>query len=141
MGVDDPSLATFNARSARIDEVEDLVASYTAARTRAEVADTLQAQGIEAVPVADFGDLHEDPQLAYRSHWVEGEHPVLGVRCYERNGYRLPKDAGGFRRAHSPTLGEDNDWVLHDVLGFDDAEIASLVTAGTIETPEREERA
>jgi crotonobetainyl-CoA:carnitine CoA-transferase CaiB-like acyl-CoA transferase len=138
IGVDDPSLSTFDARSARIDEVEDLVASFTSTRSRSAVADTLQAQGIEAVPVADFGDLHEDPQLAHRSHWVEGEHPVLGARCYERNGYRLPGDAGGYGRAHAPLLGEDNDWVLGDVLGLGDAEIAGLVETGAVEKPERE---
>jgi benzylsuccinate CoA-transferase BbsF subunit len=138
LGVNDPSLATLEARAARIDDVESMVAAYTSTRTRAELADTFQGQGIEAVPVADFGDLHEDPQLAHRSHWIEGEHPVLGRRCYERNGYRLPQDAGGFARAHSPTLGEDNDWVLHDVLGLDDAETASLVDAGAVEVPDGE---
>jgi benzylsuccinate CoA-transferase BbsF subunit len=138
MGVNDPSLATLDARSARVDEVEDLVASYTSTHTRSVVADTLQAQGIEAVPVADFGDLHEDPQLAHRSHWIEGEHPVLGARCYERNGYRLPGDAGGYGRTHAPVLGEDNEWVLGDLLGLGDAEIAALVETGAVEVPERQ---
>ena len=141
IGVDDPSLAKAEARAARVDEVESLVAAYTATRSRADLADALQTLGIEAVPVADFGDLHEDPQLAHRTHWIEGEHPVLGPRCYERNGYRLPNDAGGFARAHSPLLGEDNDWVLRDVLGLDDAEIAGLVEAGVVETPEKEKTA
>jgi crotonobetainyl-CoA:carnitine CoA-transferase CaiB-like acyl-CoA transferase len=137
IGVDDPSLATLDARAARIDEVESVVAAYTATRTRAEVAETLQGEGIEAVPVADFGDLHDDPQLAHRAHWIEGEHPVLGARCYERNGYRLPADAGGFGRAHAPLLGEDNDWSLRDVLGLDDAAVRALVEAGAVEVPER----
>jgi crotonobetainyl-CoA:carnitine CoA-transferase CaiB-like acyl-CoA transferase len=137
IGIDNPSLATFEARSARVDEIEAMVAAYTSSRTRGEVADVLQAQGIEAVPVADFGDLHEDPQLTYRSHWIRGNHPVLGVRCYERNGYRLPGDAGGYGRVHSPLLGEDNDWVLRDVLDLGDADIVSLVAAGAVEVPER----
>jgi len=136
-GVDDPSLATFAARAARVGDVEAAVAAYTSTRTRAEVADALQSEGIEAVPVADFGDLHDDSQLAHRTHWVKGEHPVLGARCYERNGYRLPGDAGGYDRAHSPTLGEDNDWVLRTVLGLDDDAIALLVEAGAVEVSER----
>jgi benzylsuccinate CoA-transferase BbsF subunit len=136
IGVDDPSLATFAARAVRIDDVEAMVAAYTATRTRAEVAATLQAEGIEAVPVADFGDLHDDPQLAHRSHWIEGEHPIRGPRCYERNGYRLPDDGGGYERPHSPLLAEDNDWVLHEVLGLDNSEIASLTETGAIEVPD-----
>jgi benzylsuccinate CoA-transferase BbsF subunit len=135
MGVDAPSLATFQARADRVDEVERMVAAWTSPRSRIEVAQRLQAEGIEAVPVADFGDLHEDPQLRHRSHWILGDHPVLGRRWYERNGYRLPDDRGGYDRAHSPLLGEDNDWLTREVLGLSDAEIARLVESGAIETP------
>ena len=43
---------------------------------RVEVAETLQAAGIEAVPVQDFGDVHDDPQLAHREHFVAAHPPV-----------------------------------------------------------------
>lgn len=133
LGVEDPSLATFQARVARIDEVEAVVANWTSSRSRREVADQLQAAGIEAVPVADFGDLHDDAQLKHRGHWIRGEHPVLGRRWYERNGYRLPDDRGGYQRAHSPLLGEDNDWLTREVLGLSGDEVARLVEAGVVE--------
>jgi crotonobetainyl-CoA:carnitine CoA-transferase CaiB-like acyl-CoA transferase len=135
MGVDDPSLARFDARARRIDEVEAMVAAWTKSRSRLDVAERLQAAGIEAVPVADFADLHDDPQLQHRGHWIRGEHPVLGPRWYERNGYRLPDDRGGFARAHSPLLGQDNRWLAREVLGFADAEIDRLTKSGAIETP------
>jgi crotonobetainyl-CoA:carnitine CoA-transferase CaiB-like acyl-CoA transferase len=129
---DDPSLATFEARARRVDEVEAKVEAWTRSRSRIEVAERLQTEGIEAVPVADFADLHEDPQLRHRGHWIRGEHPVVGKRWYERNGYRLPDDRGGYQRAHSPRLGEDNDW-LREVLGLPHVEVARLVEAGAIE--------
>jgi crotonobetainyl-CoA:carnitine CoA-transferase CaiB-like acyl-CoA transferase len=135
MGVHDPSLATFQARVERIDEVEATVGAWTSSRSRLEVAERLQAEGIEAVPVADFADLHDDPQLGHRGHWIRGEHPVLGPRWYERNGYRLPDDRGGFARAHAPCLGEDNGWLTREVLGLSEAEIARLEKSGVIETP------
>ena len=65
-------------------------------RTRAEVAEQLQAAGIEAVPVQDFGDLHDDPQLAHRGHFEPHTHPFLGAGLYERNGFRLSR-LGGLR--------------------------------------------
>jgi len=133
--VDDPSLATFATRAARIDEVEAMVASWTRSRSRSEVAEQLQRAGIEAVPVADFADLHDDPQLAHRDHWIQGRHPVLGRRWYERNGYRLPNDRGGYERAHAPVLGQDNEWLARDVLGLPDTERARLTRSGAIETP------
>ena len=90
----------------------DDVEAWTAhAATRAEVAETLQAAGIEAVPVQDFGDLHDDPQLAHRGHFEPHTHPFLGPGLYERNGFRLAACPGGYDQA-GPTLGQDNDWVL-----------------------------
>jgi benzylsuccinate CoA-transferase BbsF subunit len=122
-------------RAARIDEIEATVAAWTTSRPRLDVAEQLQAAGIEAVPIADFADLHDDPQLAHRGHWIRGEHPVLGQRWYERNGYRLPDDRGGFARAHAPLLGEDNAWLTREVFGLSDAERARLEQSGAIETP------
>src|SRR5207248_6133061 len=63
LGFDDPSLATLEARLERADDIEAAVEAWTATRTREEVADLLQAAGIEAVPVYDFGDIHDDPQI------------------------------------------------------------------------------
>src|SRR5439155_20894727 len=68
-GVDDPSLATVDARRARVDEVESAVAAWTRQRTRTDVAELLQRNGIEAVPVQDFGDVYHDEQLAARGHF------------------------------------------------------------------------
>ena len=94
------SLATLAARAAREDEVEALVAAWTRPRTRDEVATTLQAAGIEAVPVEDFGDLHDDPQLAAREHFETLEHPFLGVGAVRAE--RLPALATPPRATTAP---------------------------------------
>jgi benzylsuccinate CoA-transferase BbsF subunit len=96
------------------------------------VAEELQAAGIEAVPVQDFGDLHDDPQLAHRGHFEPHEHPFLGPGLYERNGFRLAACPGGYDRA-GPTLGQDNDWSLREVLGLSNAEIDALRATGAVE--------
>ncbi len=132
IGLDDPGLATFEDRRARVDEVEEEIAAWTATRTRADVAETLQELGLEAVPVQDFADVHGDPQLAARDHFVELEHPFLGPGLYEKDGFRLSDAACGYDRA-GPTLGQDNSWVLGEVLGLDDAEQQRLVEAGAVD--------
>jgi len=129
IGVGDPSLATLDARLARIDEVEAAVAAWTASRTRLEVAELLQAAGIEAVPVHDFGDLHADPQIAHRGHFVPLTHPITGPRPYQHNGFRIDGLESGYARP-GPTLGQDNEWVQAEVLGLSDAERAQLRDAG-----------
>jgi len=132
LGADGTGLATLAERRARVDEVEALVSAWTATRTRTEVAETLQALGVEAVPVQDFADVHHDEQLAARDHFVELEHPFLGPGLYERNGFRLSGAASGYDRA-GPTLGQDNDWVLGGILGLDTDTQSRLRDEGAVE--------
>jgi benzylsuccinate CoA-transferase BbsF subunit len=115
-------------RSVAGDDVE----AWTRTRTRLEVAEQLQALGIEAVPVFDFGDLNDDPQLAHRGHFVPLEHPCVGPGLYERNGFRLGACPGGYERT-GPTLGQDNDWALREVLGLTDGDIEALRETGAVE--------
>jgi crotonobetainyl-CoA:carnitine CoA-transferase CaiB-like acyl-CoA transferase len=96
------------------------------------VAQQLQTLGIEAVPVEDWGDMHDDPQLALRNHFERHTHAFLGPRLYEHNGFRLSDSPGGYDQA-GPTLGQDSEWVLHDLLGCTDEEVAALRESGAVE--------
>jgi len=131
-GIDNPALATYEGRRQRIDEVEHLLGAWTAARNRDEIAVLLQEAGIEAVPVQDFGDLHDDPQVAHRHHFQPLVHPVMGPGLYERTGYRLSDADAGYDRS-GPTLGQDNDWVLHELLGLSAADVERLERDGALD--------
>ena len=132
VGIDEPALGRLDARRARVDEVERVVGSWTARRSRAEVAALLQAEGIEAVPIEDFGDIHDDPQLAARGHFVALTHPFMGPGLYERNGFRLSDAPSGYDRA-GPTLGQDNEHVLGELLGLSPGEQERLRAEGAVE--------
>ncbi|HET9730582.1 MAG TPA: CoA transferase, partial [Acidimicrobiia bacterium] len=108
------------------------IAAWTTTRTRAAVAAQLQALDIEAVPVQDFGDLHDDPQLTQRRHFEAHTHPVLGAGLYEHNGFRLESTTAGYDRA-GPTLGQDTDWVMRELLGLTEADIKTLRESGAVE--------
>ena len=107
-------------------------AEFALGRTRLEVAEVLQAAGIEAVPVEDFGDVHSDPQVAHREHFVALTHPFLGDGLYERNGIRLSDAPSGYDRS-GPTLGQDQDWVLDDLLGLTTAVRDALAADGVFD--------
>jgi benzylsuccinate CoA-transferase BbsF subunit len=109
----------------------ETIARWTATRTRTAVADALQAVGVEAVPVADFADVAVDEQLVARGHFVAHDHPFLGPGRYERNGLRFSSAPGGYDRP-GPTLGQDNDWVLGELLGLDAATIERLAVDGAL---------
>ena len=135
IGLDAPTaarLATLAARRGAVDEVEDLVARWTAGRDAGSVAAQLQDLGIEAVPVADLGDASADAQLHHRGHFVTLTHPCMGECGYERNGFRLSDAAAGLHRS-SPTLGQDNDYVLGEILGLGEAERRRLADDGILE--------
>ena len=135
IGVDDDAarrLDRFEARRAAVDEVEALVSEWTATRSADEVADTLQAAGIESVPVADLGDASADAQLHHRHHFVTLEHPCMGECGYEHNGFRLSDAPAGFTHS-SPTLGEHNEYVLGEVLGLEATERQRLADDGVLE--------
>jgi benzylsuccinate CoA-transferase BbsF subunit len=119
-------------RHEHIDEVEGIVAAWSASQSAEGVAALLQSRGIEAVPVADFADVFEDPQLAHREHFVPLLHPFMGEGRYERNGFRLSDAPSGYERA-GPTLGQDNDELLSGVLGLGADEVATLVKEGAVE--------
>ena len=132
IGFDDPSLATLEARLERVDDVEAAVEAWTATRTREEVADLVQSAGIEAVPVWDFGDVHDDPQVMSRAHFVRLTHPFMGEGLYERNGFRVSDAPSGYTRT-GPTLGQDNDWALVQVLGLSPDDRRQLEADGALD--------
>jgi benzylsuccinate CoA-transferase BbsF subunit len=109
----------------------DDVAQWCSTRSALEVCELLQAAGVEAVPVQDFADVHADPQLTHRGHYVRLTHPYLGAGDYERNGFRLSDGDGGYERS-APTLGQDNACVLGEILGLSTAEQAELQEAGAL---------
>jgi crotonobetainyl-CoA:carnitine CoA-transferase CaiB-like acyl-CoA transferase len=132
IGVEDPSLTRLPARLERADEVEAALSRWTARREVDDVVRILQDMGIEAVPVQDFGDVVADPQLAARGHFVTLVHPAMGEGIYERNGFRLSDAPAGYART-SPTLGQDNDHVLQEILGLSPTEIDKLGADGAFD--------
>ncbi|HEX6311983.1 MAG TPA: CoA transferase, partial [Acidimicrobiia bacterium] len=124
--------STLAERLEHEDEVERLVAAWTRQWDSLELAELLQARGLEAVPVADFGDVHDDPQVAARDHFVALTHPFLGQGLYERNGFRLSAARSGYSRP-GPTLGQDNDFVLGEVLGLSAARREALAADGAFD--------
>jgi crotonobetainyl-CoA:carnitine CoA-transferase CaiB-like acyl-CoA transferase len=131
-GITDPTYATLAGRRGREDELEARLGAWTRERTPLEVAELLQARGLEAVPVQSFPEVFDDPQLAARGHVERHTHPVLGVWDYERNGFRLSDAPSGYRGA-TPTLGQHSDEILADLLHCSAAEIEALRASGGVE--------
>ncbi len=132
-GLDAAAHPTLAARLRDNDAIEALLADFTRQRDAQQLACELQDAGVEAVPVADFGDLFEDAQQwAARAHFIALERARTGVFHYERNGYRLDNDAGGYA-SPTPLLGEHTGQVLQQQLGYSAGRIAQLRAAGALD--------
>jgi benzylsuccinate CoA-transferase BbsF subunit len=114
----------------RRDELDELVAAFTAGHDGEVLQEQLQALGIGAHQVQNSHECLRDPQLAHRGHYVTVEHPLLGPVVMEGPRFRLSRTPGVTRPA--PTYGQHAAEVLHDFLGYDDDRIAELAAAGAL---------
>lgn len=76
-------------------------------------------------------DFVADPQLAYRGHIVALDHPLHGTAYVEGPRYLLSETPGVVKRP-APTLGQDNEAVLRDVLGYPDDRVRELLAGGAL---------
>jgi benzylsuccinate CoA-transferase BbsF subunit len=126
---DEPALRALEGRLAARDEVERRVAEWTKDRVAEEVAETLQAAGISAMPVQSPEDHRADPHLAARGAIVTVEHPEIGRERHVANPLRMKRTAVRHAGA-APLLGEHTEEVLRDLLGIGADEFGKLVADG-----------
>jgi benzylsuccinate CoA-transferase BbsF subunit len=119
-------------RLGREAELDRLVAGFTASRPIAEIEARLQAAGVPVHGVQNSAGCAADPQLIERAHFRTVAHPVHRTCVVEGPRLRLSRTPGDVRRA-GPSLGEDNDVVLRELLGYDDDRVTELVISGALE--------
>ncbi len=127
----DASLAAAGGRLARIGEVECHIDGWTRTHDAGPLAERLQQAGIDAAPVRDLGDVHDDPQLAHRRHFREVDHPVLGRHPAEMNAIVFSETPADIRTA-APKLGQHTAHVLRDLLGMSKDEYDALEQKGVL---------
>jgi len=113
------------SRKAGEEEIDAAVAAWAAARDAGDAFRLLQARGIAAAPSFTNAQLARDPHLSARGVFTEVVHPVIGVHRLMRAPW-IFADAGvcSIRRP-GPLLGQDNEYVLREVLQLSDADCAA----------------
>ncbi len=118
-------------RMANLEELETAVSAWTENLTVDEIGQVLTAAGIPFGPVAEIPDVVASPQIKARDMLVEVEHPTLGPLVLPGIPAKLAATPGSVRKA-PPLVGEDNDRVYGELLGFSPAEIEELRASGAI---------
>ena len=121
----DPRFADLKLRVAHMDEVDELVAVFTAQYAKAELFDLLMRHRVPCAPVRDLDEVVNDAHMHARRalEWVE--HPVYGRVCLPNSPLRYD-GVEPIEIRPSGALGRDNREVYGDWLGLSESEITRL---------------
>jgi len=121
----DPRYADLVARLEHRDQLDRAVSQWTRERSSDEAVRRLQEQGIAATPVLTTEDQAADDYFFDRGAFVDVEHPLLGR--LELPGKTVPIGEMPHSARPAPMLGQDNGYVLGEILGLSTTDIARLV--------------
>jgi crotonobetainyl-CoA:carnitine CoA-transferase CaiB-like acyl-CoA transferase len=127
----DPTLATGPGRVARAAWLDAQVAAWTRQHTPRVVMERCQAEGVPAGFVATGEDLVADPHLRARGFLLELTHRRLGPVTMPGIPVRFARQRLKVWR-YGPLLGEDNAYVLQDLLGLSAAEVEDYMARGVV---------
>ena len=126
---DEARFATLSGRQANEDELERLVEAWTVHLPAETVMARLQNAGIPAGVAATAEDMHNDPQLQQRGHFLIFDHPVMGPVSVDALPPRFSRTPARQYRP-PPCLGEHNAYVCTEVLGLPDDQFVRLLESG-----------
>jgi len=122
--VSDSRFRDMPSRKKNEKELDGIIESWTKVRDRDWMVKEFADVGLMAAPSRDWKDLYADPHLKTRQAFVPVEHPEMGNIEIARAPWTLSDCPMPTRCA--PMLGEHNDYVFRELLGFGDEEIAAL---------------
>ena len=113
------------------DAIDSAIADWTRRFECTSIESRLQSHGVPAHSVQNSGDAYADFQLKHREHFVALQHPSLGKFTVEGPRAKLSRTPAAVRRA-APSLGQDNQYVLETILGYDESRISELAASGAL---------
>jgi len=128
----DARFADAQRRREAAGELEPWISGCTSVRDASELEAALQSAGVPAHIVQGGAELARDPQLAARGHFIELPHPDGGKTAIEGSRFHL-SETPAMPGRETPTLGKDNDFVLREILGYDDDRITEIIIAGALD--------
>ncbi len=128
--------ASLSDRLAHQDDLDEQISEWTRQHDRWELMQRLQEAGVAAGVCQDAQDrLEVDPQLAHLNWLTEVEHSEMGAWPTKEVPVKwshTPPFMGGPIDRGAPCYGEDNHYVLGELLGMSTPEISRLADDGVI---------
>ena len=135
MGMDDwaenPDFRTLVGRLFRRQEVLDRMAPWLIEHTKDEVFNDGQAWRIPVAPVSTTKDIVNSPQHQAREYLVEVKHPVAG-KITQPGPIVKMSETPWKMKSPAPLLGEHNEKVYSELLGYNKEDLVRLRQSGII---------
>lgn len=127
---EDPNYATPNARLTRLNEVFGAIEDWTMTKTKYEVMEICNPLDIPVGPILSMKEIAAEQSLRDTGTIVEVDHPERGAYLTVGCPVKLSASPADVKR--SPLLGEHNDEILRDVLGYEGEALEAVWNSGAV---------
>jgi crotonobetainyl-CoA:carnitine CoA-transferase CaiB-like acyl-CoA transferase len=124
----EPRFSTPLGRLQHRDELDERISQWTRGFDKMGLMHLLQGEGVPCGAVLTLRELALNPHLWRRGFFERISHPPetgVGTRVYPGRPFRLSRTPGRVQRP-APPLGQDNEFVLHELLGLSRREVEEL---------------
>ncbi len=128
--VGDPRFVDPVTRGKHGELVDKLISDWTSTKSGYEAFTTLAGAGVSTGITYTSTQAMNDPHVTYRKKVVELTHPVRGK--YKTLGYPGNLEKSPVELENAPLLGQDNEKVYADLLGYTKDDLAKLKEVGVI---------
>lgn len=126
--INDPRFVTNKDRVQHVDALYEIISAITRTRTTAEWMKYLEEGGIPVGPINTVDKVVFDPQVQAREMIVEVEHPTAGKMHIAGNPVKLSATPGEVITP-APLLGQHNEWILANILGWPEQKIGAYLNS------------
>jgi formyl-CoA transferase len=130
--IEHPDMATNAKRVASHALIKPIVEAWTLENNSSDLVDMLLKNDVPAAPIYNIAQVASDPHIAgAREMFIEEEHPRIGKLKVTNSHIKMTETMPCFRTP-PPDLGQHNDEVYTELLGYTAAEVEELKKEGII---------
>lgn len=131
---EDPKYRYSAGRVKHVKEVEALITEWIEEKTSQTAIEILRRNRVPCSPVLEIQDVLNDPQLRHRKMIVDLQHPAYGKVCGAcAAGFPIKFSEVDLQyEKGAPLLGQDNEEIYSQFLGYDEEKLAQLKKEGVI---------
>ena len=118
-------------RAENAEKINELVIAWTMKHTKEEIFRQGQALSCPIAPVNTAEDIYHSKQFKARNFFADMEHPAVGKMPFPSSSFRFSKTPWKLVQA-APLLGEHNEAIYGDRLGYSKEELSNLRNQGVI---------